>query len=66
MVKSIPQWQPITMLQVFSEMIDGMLDSSQTHLKTMKEVEQNPYIMDDETLARTLKLYKVDLNDHYK
>ena len=51
-----PQWQPISMLLNFTEMIDGMLESSVEQTNNMRAVEHKPHVMDDATMKRIIKL----------
>ena len=60
-----PQWQPISMLAVFTDMIDGMLEASQEQLANMQMVRQKPHVMDDATLQRVVELYSNQLEDHW-
>jgi hypothetical protein len=60
-----PQWQPISMLPVFTDMIDGMLDASQEQLVSMQLVSEKPHVMDDATLQRVVGLYSEQLEDQW-
>ena len=60
-----PQWQPISMLPTFTEMIDGMLESSVEQLDNMRAVEDKPHVMDDATMKRIIKPYSEQLEDHW-
>jgi hypothetical protein len=60
-----PQWQPISMLPVFTDMVDGMLDASQEQLANMQSARDKPHIMDDATLQRVVDLYNNQLEDHW-
>ncbi len=60
-----PQWQPISMLPFFTEMVDGMLDSSLEQLSNLRHVESKPHVLDDVTMQRILKLYTEQLEDHW-
>jgi hypothetical protein len=60
-----PQWQPISMLPVFTDMIDGMLDASQEQLANMELVSEKPHVMDDATLQRVVRLYSEQLEDQW-
>tara|TARA_R100001129_G_scaffold175113_1_gene147934 strand:+ start:127 stop:558 length:432 start_codon:yes stop_codon:yes gene_type:complete len=59
-----PQWQPISMLLVFTDMVDGMLEASQEQLDNMQLAREKPHIMDDATLQRVVELYTNQLEDH--
>jgi len=65
MNKQQPEWQPISMLPVFREMLICMLDSSLEQLKNMHMVMDKPHAMDDQTLNRMTKLYSEQLEDHW-
>jgi hypothetical protein len=60
-----PQWQPISLLPVFNDMIDGMLDASQEQLANMQLVSEKPHVMDDATLQRVVELYSKQLEDQW-
>jgi hypothetical protein len=60
-----PQWQPISVLPVFTDMIDGMLDASQEQLANMELVSEKPHVMDDATLQRVVRLYSEQLEDQW-
>ena len=60
-----PQWQPISMLPAFTDMIDGMLDASQEQLANMELVSEKPHVMDDATLQRVVRLYSEQLEDQW-
>lgn len=60
-----PQWQPISMLPVFTDMIDGMLEASLEQLDNMRLAVEKPHVMDDATMTRVFKLYSEQLEDHW-
>jgi len=60
-----PQWQPISMLPVFTDMIDGMLEASQEQLANLQLVREKPHVMDDATLQRMVGLYSNQLEDQW-
>jgi len=60
-----PQWQPLSMLPTFTDMVDGMLESSQEQLATMRQVVHKPQVLDDATLNRVTALYNEQLDDHW-
>ncbi|MDQ5768647.1 hypothetical protein [Thiothrix subterranea] len=59
-----PQWQPISMLPVFTDMIDGMLESSLEQLQNMQAVKDKPHVLDDSILGRVIALYSEQLQNH--
>lgn len=65
MTEQQPQWQPLTLLPMFSEMVDGMLESSEEQLAAMQQVANKPHALDDATLSRVVKLYVEQLEDHW-
>lgn len=60
-----PNWQPITMLPVFTEMISGMLETSTEQLGYMQLAFDKPHVLDDATLHRVIEQYSEQLNDHW-
>lgn len=59
-----PQWQPISMLPIFTDMVDGMLEASREQLDNMQLAREKPHIMDDATLQRVVELYTNQIEDH--
>ncbi len=53
------------MLPFFTEMVDGMLDSSTEQLLNMRLIVNKPHVLDDETMKRIITLYTEQLDDHY-
>ncbi len=60
-----PQWQPISMLPVFTDMVDGMLAASEEQLSSMRLAVDKPHVLDDATLNRVIELYDEQLKDHW-
>ena len=50
-------WQPLSMIPVFIEMVDEMLKSAEIQLTQLKQAEHKPHVLDDETVNRVLKSY---------
>ena len=50
-------WQPLSMIPVFIEMVDEMLESAEIQLIQLKQAEHKPHVLDDETVNRVLKSY---------
>jgi hypothetical protein len=50
-------WQPLSMIPVFIEMVDEMLKSAEIQLTQLKQAEHRPHVLDDETVNRVLKSY---------
>jgi len=57
------QFHPISMLPVFTDMIDGMLESSLEQFDNMGLVIDKPHVLDDATLKRMITLYTDQLED---
>ena len=60
-----PQWQPISMLLVFTDMVDGMLESAFESLATLRECANKPSVLDDEILNRYIALHSEQRDDHW-
>lgn len=65
MNKQKPNWQPISMLPVFTQMIDGMLEASTEQLQNMRLVIDKPHILDDATLSNMIKQYQQQIDDNW-
>ena len=65
MSKQNPPWQPISMLPVFTDMIDGILESSIDQLANLRQVENKPHVLDDETVQRIIRLYTEQLEGNW-
>lgn len=63
MKQAQPQSQPISMLPVFTDMINGMLDTSIEQLDSLYPVMDKPHILDDDTINRIITLYTDELNN---
>lgn len=50
-------WQPISMISVFVEMINYMLESAEIQLNQLKQAKDKPHVLDDEIINRILKSY---------
>ena len=57
------QWHPISMLPIFTFMVDGMLEESLVQLNNMRGVVDKPHVLDDATLNRVFDLYDKQLDD---
>ena len=60
-----PQWQPLSMLPVFSDMVDGMLEASAEQLNNMRLAADKPHVLDDATLNLVIEQYDEQLKDHW-
>lgn len=59
-----PQWQPISMLPVFTDMVDGMLEASIEQLSNIRLAVDKPHVLDDAILNRVIEQYSEQLEDH--
>jgi len=62
---SKPQYtfQPITMIPIVLRITDNMLIEAKEQLTNMKKVKEKPHILDDDIVARSLKLYQGQNDD---
>ena len=58
-----PNWQPITMLPLMASMIDEMLQDAQEQYKNLGEVRLKPWVLDDYTVNRVMKVYTEQRDD---
>lgn len=52
-----PHWQPLTALPLIASLIDGELADGQEHYATLLSVRDQPYVLDDATVERSIKLH---------
>ena len=52
-----PNWQPLTALPLIASLIDGELADAQEHHATLLTVRDRPYVLDDATVERSIKLH---------
>ena len=45
-------WQPISEIPLVASMIDGALDGTREHIKTLTEAQTRPHVLDDATVDR--------------
>jgi hypothetical protein len=50
-------WQPLDMMGVIADLIDGMIDESTTQTGLFTTALAKPHVMDDATIDRALRLY---------
>lgn len=55
--KQTPNWQPISMLPVIANLIDGGIVDTEQQLATLSSAEGKPYAFDDYTVQRVVKVY---------
>ena len=60
-----PQWHRISDLPMFTDMLDGMLDSAIEQLATLRDCEHCPSVLDDHTLNRFIVLHTEQRDDHW-
>lgn len=53
----------IDKLSLFESMINGCLTNTEEQYRTFSAVKTKPYIVDDETVNRAIKLYQAQLKD---
>lgn len=54
-------WQPIREMPLIARMIDGALDDTREHLKTLTEAQTRPHVLDDATLDRVEQVHTEQL-----
>ena len=52
-----PHWQPLTALPLIASLIDGVLADGEEHHATLLSVRDQPYVLDDATVQRSIKLH---------
>lgn len=57
MTRPTPNWQPLSMLPTFAEMVAAQLDEIETQLQTLRAAQKQPHVLDDYTVGRVLKVY---------
>ena len=53
----VPNWQPLTALPLIASLIDGELADGQEHHASLLAVRDRPYVLDDATVERSIKLH---------
>ena len=53
----LPHWQPLAALPLIASLIDGELADGQEHHATLLAVRDRPYVLDDATVERSIKLH---------
>lgn len=61
--KPTPRWQPISMLSLVAQAIDGMVESAEEQQTTMRSVREHPFVLDGALVARMLRLYTEQRDD---
>ena len=57
MPRPTPNWQPLSMLPMMTDMVSGMLDEVNTQLQSLRAAQERPHVLDDYTVGRVLKVY---------
>jgi len=60
-----PQWQPIEMLPVFEEMIEGIWESTVEQVHNLEQASHKPHVLDDATLSRLIKTFTEQKENHW-
>jgi hypothetical protein len=56
-------WQPISALPLLASMIDGLLDEVKKQCGTLQGCRSQPYVLDNHTVARIIKVYSAQAED---
>lgn len=62
-MKLKPNWQTIKALPMFSDIVDGMAEAAEDVYQNLLKAKSKPYILDDNTISRTIKVHSEQLND---
>lgn len=54
-------WQPISKMPLIASMIDGALDETRAHIKSLTEARKRPHVLDDATVDRIDKVHAEQL-----
>lgn len=57
MPRPTPNWQPLSMLPMMTDMVAGMLDEVNTQIQSLRAAQEKPHVLDDYTVGRVLKVY---------
>ena len=57
MPRPTPNWQPLSMLPMMTDMVAGMLEEVNTQLAILRQAQAKPHVLDDYTVGRVLKVY---------
>ena len=55
------KWQPISQLPLIGSMIDGALNDTRDHLRTLTEAHGRPHVLDDATIDRVERVHQEQL-----
>lgn len=54
-------WQPISEMPLIASMIDGALDDTRNHIRTLAEARARPHVLDDATIDRVEQVHTEQL-----
>jgi len=54
-------WQPISEMPLIAGMIDGALEDTREHMRTLTEARTRPHVLDDATIDRTERVHTEQL-----
>jgi len=54
-------WQPISEMPLIAGMIDGALEDTREHMKTLAEAQTRPHVLDDATIDRVERVHAEQL-----
>ncbi len=54
-------WQPISAMPLIASMIDGALEDTREHMKTLAEARSRPHLLDDATIDRVEQVHAEQL-----
>lgn len=57
MPRPTPNWQPLSVLPMMTDMVAGMLDEVNTQIQNLRAAQEKPHVLDDYTVGRVLKVY---------
>ena len=58
-----PNWQPVTRLPLIASVVDEMLQDAQEQYRNLGEVRLKPWVLDDDTVHRVMKVYTEQRDD---
>lgn len=63
--KPTPIWQPLSQMSFVNSLLQEGVDSADEMYASLKAAEHRPYVLDDVTINRVIKLYSEQLEDHW-
>ena len=58
-----PNWQPISALPAIATALDDMLETAHEQQANLQQVQERPYLLDDQTVARLSNAYRQQADD---